>query len=265
MEGRRLHLVGPLACLLLIRADCGVRETGIFHLDPTSAPSFLSLQTCYHLFDSTPPPGYHECVPEPFSVPKACSETVEPYFEDSVQAAMEAGLHYAESCLGRLEEFEGPPKETSGTWLDCEHDCQFFYGELPEGASCESFGHRMSDCAQGLVCAPDRTCHPPCDYSFTAPEGGFCGPARGMWFVICDAGLACGAEGTCEPAASLGAACGATTGCAVEGYCDPDTSSCMPRLTAGGACQEHEQCVSELCIEGTCIQPQWLECGRWGW
>jgi hypothetical protein len=183
MKGRRLHLVGPLACLLLVRADCGVRPTGpSFELDPSNSPSFSSFQTCYHLFDAAPPPGYHECVPEYFAVPKACSETVQPYFEDSVQAALGAGLHYAEDCFGRLEEFEGPPKETSGTWLDCEHDCQFFHGEMPEGASCESFGHRMSDCAPKASCARPielainlaMTRSPPPKVVFAVPRAG-CG------------------------------------------------------------------------------------------
>ena len=261
---RHLPLTGPLACLFLVQADCG-RGAEPFEIEITDSHFFLSGYACYHIEKSLPPPGYHECAPAPFASERTCVDEVKPHFEASIQAASEAGLVFAEDCFVHLHALGGPPKVASGTWFDCANDCQFFHGDLPEGASCESFGHRMSDCAQGLVCAPDRTCHRPCTYSFTAPEGGFCGPARGMWFVTCDAGLACGADGTCEPAVAIGAVCDSATPCAVEGWCDPDTSSCVARSTAPSPCVEHEQCVSDLCVDGLCIEPQWPECGRWGW
>ncbi len=262
MAGKE-RLAPLIGCLLLIQADCFSGRPKPFSLAPREVPGFLSLGICTRMFHGSD--GEGGCVPVVFESEKACLMQVSSHLEDSVEAALDANLHYAESCLERLDVEVGPPKQTSGTWLGCDDDCQFFFGDLPEGASCESLGHRMSDCAQGLVCAPDRICHQPCDYSFIAPEGGFCGPARGMWFVTCDAGLACGAEGTCEPAAAIGAACDAATACAVEGWCDPDTSSCVARLAADGPCVEHGQCVSDLCIEGVCFQPKSLECGRWGW
>ena len=247
-----------------MRCDCG-RGWEPYQISVDDAPFVSSSYACYHVARSPPPDGYHECVPPSFTSQGACFAEVQPYFEASVQAASDAGLVLAVDCFERLENLGGPPKAASGTWFDCANDCQFFHGELPEGEVCESFGHRMSDCAQGLVCAPDRTCHRPCTYSFTAPEGGFCGPARGMWFVSCDAGLACGSEGTCEPGVAIGATCDSATPCAVEGWCDPAIASCVARLPADAPCEAHEQCASDLCLEGRCIEPQWLECGRWAW
>lgn len=247
-----------------MQADCFSHRPGPFE-SPTATASYLELRLCSHFFESKAELGYHECSIAPFPSINACIMETGAYLHDSIRAATDAGLHYAEDCLERSDALGGPPDLASGTWLDCENDCQFFHGDQPEGTPCESFGHRMSDCAQGLVCAPDGICHRPCDYSFTAPEGGFCGPTRGMWFVTCDTGLACGGEGTCEPAAILGSACDAATPCAVEGWCDPDTSSCVARLAAESPCEEHEQCVTDLCIDGICVEPEWPECGRWGW
>lgn len=257
------QFVAAVGCLLLVRADCFAhRPAGV----PLSElPLFLETRICWHFSESPPKFGYHECAIAPFPSMEACAMEVRPYIEDSVQAAIDAGLHYSEDCMDRSLYFANPPTLPSGTWLDCENDCQIFHGDLPEGTPCDSFGHRMSDCGQGLVCAPDRTCHAPCDFSFVAPNGGFCGPVRGMWGVTCDAGLACNADGTCEPAATLGSACDLTTPCAVEGWCNPDTASCIARRAAPSPCGEHEQCVSNLCVGGECVESQWLECGRWGW
>lgn len=253
-------LIG-LTCLVLGLVDCVHDEDE--YLAAQDLPEVMGYWTCVHVSDLDPP--FHECSAKPFSSAAQCENVVRPIFEDSVQAALDAGLHYSPECVDRVNDFFGPPQATSGTWLDCERDCQFLHGDQPEGASCESFGHRMSDCAQGLVCAPDRTCHQPCGYSFVSPVGGFCGPARGMWFVTCEPGLVCGPDGICEPAAGVGAACDAATACAVEGWCNPDSSVCEPRLTAESPCGAHEHCLSDLCVDGICVEPQWFECGRWGW
>jgi hypothetical protein len=252
-------------------AECGtcvMREP--VPIEPDELPQFLSAHICGPFFDEyyINGPYGRECAYVPFLDEGECMAAVEPYLEDSVQASLNAGLQFSNDCLksvsGREAEAEGL-NIVSGTWFDCEVDCQFFSGEQPEGAPCDSLGHRMSDCQQGLVCAADRTCHGPCDLPFVAPEGGYCGPARGMWFVVCGPGLACGSDGTCELASPLGDPCDASTPCAVEGWCDPDSSSCVARFPAGGSCTEHDQCASDLCGSGECVQPESLECGRWGW
>lgn len=196
-----------------------------------------------------------------------CDAVVLPALDDSMSAAIDAGLHFSDPCLdaARTVAFAGtPPDAATGTWLSCADDCQFFYGDQPEGAPCESYGHRMSDCALDLVCAPDRTCHQPCDYSFVALLGGYCGSERGMWFVRCDVGLRC-TMGTCEQGAAIGAACDAASPCADEGWCDSSSSTCMADLPGGSACEDHPQCASDLCVDGACVEPESLECGRWGW
>lgn len=209
------------------------------------------------------------CIDPPFPDFKDCSATVRPYLDTSMQAAIDADLTFSRSCLeaakaAAFSDDPMSPNAASGTWLSCDDDCQFFYGDQPEGAPCESYGHRMSDCGPDLVCAPDRTCHAPCDASFVAPQGGYCGPERGMWFVRCDAGLRC-TMGTCEPAAAIGAPCSDASACTDEGWCDASSGTCMADLPGGSACEDHSHCASDLCVDGACVEPESLECGRWGW
>jgi hypothetical protein len=204
----------------------------------------------------------------PFELAQECQDSpVRAYIEQSAEAARAAGLSYDGYCMyeivgsgwNRCVDFG------SGTLLDCEEDCQIYHGELGEGENCEAYGHRMSDCRQGLICAPDRRCHQPCDYSFVAPEGGYCGPSRGMWFVTCGVGLACNSHGICEAAAATGEACDADTACRLGGWCEPVDGICVPGLPGGSPCTDHEQCSSDVCKAGVCFTPESPVCGRWAW
>lgn len=243
-----------LAVLLLAGADCNARFPP-FEPDVDSLDSTMTGVACQTIV---------KCGTGPLTE-RDCFEAVYPDIAASVERARAAGLTYSQECDGASFEYGRPPEAETGAWLPCEEDCQLFFGEQPEGAACEAYGLRMSDCAQGLVCAPDRTCHRPCTYAFSAAEGHYCGTARGMWFVQCEPGLACGAEGTCEPAAEVGQACDAAMLCAVEGWCDAATDTCVPRSAVGSACMDASECASDLCVDGLCIEAPSFECGRWAW
>ncbi|MFV8751409.1 hypothetical protein ACNOYE_12765 [Nannocystaceae bacterium ST9] len=236
-------------------------------------PAFVGAEICEDVADwiSTDSQGVNHlrapadcCTNPPFDSSDSCEALVESHLEASRDAALEAGLIYAADCLDEMLADPQCPNPTSGSFLACEDDCPIFHGDRPEAAECESFGHRMSDCARGLVCGADRVCHPPCELPFVAPAQGFCGPGRGMWFVTCDAGLACSDEGICQPAQPLGAPCDAATACAVGGWCDP-SDTCVADLPAGSLCTDHDQCEADICKDGACFEPESFACGRWGW
>jgi len=204
----------------------------------------------------------------PFEDSIDCRESpVGDHISKSADAARAAGLTYDGYCVYDIIKVNWSEclDFGSGSFLGCDRDCQIYYGEVGEGAACEAYGHRMSDCQQGLVCAPDRSCHQACDHAFVAPEDGYCGPTRGMWFVACDLGLACDDEGICRPAAAVGEACDAATACAIGGWCEPLSGACVAGLAAGSPCTAHEQCGSEVCKEGVCFAPESPVCGRWAW
>jgi hypothetical protein len=152
----------------------------------------------------------------------------------------------------------------NGSVLACSGATQFFYGTRPEGATCEAYGHRMSDCQQGLACGADRICHRACDVPHVAYENDFCGPDRGMWFVSCAPGLACFPDGVCRVGQSLGDGCTDAEPCAA-GWCDESTNSCVADLPDDSPCEDHVQCESKYCWEGACYAAPTQLCGRWGW
>ena len=201
----------------------------------------------------------------PFDLAGECRDAVSGPITDSVDAARNAGLTYDAHCVDEVLRGTGCMNLESGTFASCEQDCQIFHGQGQEAAPCIAYGHRMSDCAQGLICAPDGSCHQPCDYDLVAPAGGYCGPARGMWFVTCAAGLACSSEGLCEPGVALGDSCAGGLSCAVGGWCEPQTEACVADLPDGTTCTEHEQCASKVCKQGACLAPDSPTCGRWAW
>ncbi|WP_146660765.1 hypothetical protein [Enhygromyxa salina] len=152
----------------------------------------------------------------------------------------------------------------NGSYLPCSGATQFFYGAQPEGATCEAFGHRMSDCQQGLACGADRVCHKACDVPKVAYENHFCGFERGMWFVSCAAGLTCFPDGVCRPGQALGDLCAEAEPCAV-GWCDEVSSTCVAGLPNDSPCVSDRQCESNYCWEGACYAGSMPVCGRWGW
>lgn len=208
------------------------------------------------------------CSTSPLEDVASCRELVTPPLRASLDAAIAAGLRWSSECAERMigdEDGQECPDPASGGLLSCALDCQLLHGDQPEGAACEAYGHRMSDCAQGLVCGADRVCHQPCELPFVAPEDGYCGVARGMWFVTCDVGLACNAEGRCQVAQPVGGPCGSDGECAVGSWCDAGSGTCASDLAGQSACERHEQCVWDVCKDGRCFEPESPACGRWGW
>jgi hypothetical protein len=252
---------GPFGVLVTLVMVAGVAVAGCLG-EPLETP--LLPQWIHEVFELQACACAEECVDFPFDNYDPCAMRVGPIMEDAIARSEQAGLRYAESCAQTLFSVDCPNLE-SGGFLPCEDDCQIYYGEQPEGAACEAYGHRMSDCAQGLVCGADRVCHQPCEIPFIAPEGGFCGAARGMWFVQCDAGLSCNAEGLCEAAQPLGGPCSEDVDCAIGGWCDASVGACAGDYAGGTACERHEQCTSDVCKAGACFEPESPECGRWAW
>jgi hypothetical protein len=208
-----------------------------------------------------------DCCSDELFFPSGCEQLTRPLLEDSAELAMSAGLTYSLDCMERHnhETPQCPMVSDSGSLLPCEVDCQVFHGAQEEGDPCDAVGYRMSDCRQELVCGADRVCHQPCDAPLIAPAGGYCGAARGMWFVTCDTGLACGVDGTCQPAQGIGEPCDDTSPCAPDSWCDPNVATCVARLGGGASCYVDEACQSRICKDGLCFVPESPECGRWAW
>jgi hypothetical protein len=231
-----------------------------------SIPSVLADVITFRVCDHFGPPDDNPPLCPIFPYAQLCVDVVSWHSQASVSEALAAGYTMSVECATKIGDMSMAsiyPK--TGTWLSCEEDCQYFFGDQPEGAACEAVGHRMSDCEEGLICAPDRRCHQPCDYSFIAPLGGWCGPARGMWFVTCDAGLRCGPEGTCQPAAAIGESCVDNFGCAIGGWCDTETNLCTSVGADGTPCVTDDQCESMVCVEGRCLEEEPFVCQRYGW
>jgi hypothetical protein len=250
----------------------------VVHKEATeeNLPEIMARKICSSVSGTSDSLGYQLgapcCGEAVFASSEQCLDVVGArWVESRDAAAMTAGLVFSAVCVEALASARMDattldcPSLASGTFATCEDDCQIFHGDQPEGAACEAYGHRMSDCAQGLVCGADRVCHQPCEIPFIAPEGGFCGAARGMWFVQCDAGLSCNAEGLCEAAQPLGGPCSADVDCAIGGWCDASVGACASDNAGGTACERHEQCTSDVCKAGVCFEPESPECGRWAW
>lgn len=127
----------------------------------------------------------------------------------------------------------------------------------------------------GRGCSVSSTCQRPegvataeciksvCQVIEILPEGATC-PFPSGSVPVCDAGLACsaqglGAEGTCVKAVETGGNCDASTlegtDCGLGSYCDPQTAKCTVATNAGGAgCSQSNECVSFECdrMESQC-------------
>jgi hypothetical protein len=122
--------------------------------------------------------------------------------------------------------------------------------------------------APGLGCSVSATCKRPggtataecvknkCVAIEILPEGATC-PFPSGAVSVCDAGLACSAEGpgvdgSCVPAIATGQPCDSsvleTTECGLGSYCDAETSTCqVAENLGGGGCAQSTECVSFDC------------------
>lgn len=260
-----MHLrnVRPLfVSMVLLSIGCPGRPPTEYQPVPDDVPSALTALVCHETFDC--------CDETPFSSFGGCEQPVRQKVAVSVAAAIDAGLAFSSDCGGRL--FAEKPESAmcvfdvaAASFLPCNDDCQLFFGDQALGEECNAIGYRMSDCQQGLICGPDRTCHSPCEVPNVAPEGGFCGAGRGMWFVTCEPGTTCSYDGTCVSAQLIGVSCDSSTPCEVGSWCDSSTDTCAADLAGGSSCSRHSQCLSYICKDGACFEPESPECGRWGW
>ena len=98
-------------------------------------------------------------------------------------------------------------------------------------------------CDYGLGCAPNNTCQ-----SYVGLGGS------------CDASHPCGDAMTCTGGtcaldyAQLGASC-ASLRCLPGNVCDPATTTCVPVLGAGAPCTFNTACWSGSCTAGSCTSP----------
>lgn len=223
--------------------------------EPADVDRDLAVRICSTLFN---------CCEDSHLSPGCDEAKVREYLRASIEAAEAAGLIFDPDSFAAGNHTCSEVAEF-GSVLQCGPDSQIYHGHQSEGAPCESVGHRMSDCAQGLVCGADRVCHQPCDIPHVAPENGFCGPVRGMWFVTCGPGLVCDDDNeTCQPAPAVDEEClSPTTICATEAWCESGT--CAVDLPGGSACNDHSQCQSDECRDGICYEPTSAVCGRWAW
>jgi hypothetical protein len=120
----------------------------------------------------------------------------------------------------------------------------------------------------GVGCSVSATCKRPegagtaeciknkCVVVEILPPGAACAFPSGA-VSVCDAGLACsaqgpGAEGTCVNAPATGQSCDASvleaTECGLGSYCDGETSTCQVAQNLGGSgCTQSTECVSFDC------------------
>lgn len=201
----------------------------------------------------------------------------------------------SQACLG----WHGVVTEDS-----CRDGCQVFHGGGPVGAAC-GWPSAYHDCEQGLFCARDRNagadiCVDPC-----LGEGETCGGVELDPAPDCDseAGLRCrGFDetgiGTCQPMPGEGDPC--PEGSCAEGlhcpwsdgedavcqrepgfgdpcpegicirgmYCadhDAQDPVCAALKPDGAACDDSLECLSNECIEGSCVTLEPVVCERFGW
>lgn len=223
---------------------------------PEFVPGFLADRVCQASSDCCEPPMHIPTCDDPRPMIASLAA--------GLDAALAANLTWDKTpFISSLADCSSVA--SNGSILPCSGATQFFYGTQPEGATCEAYGHRMSDCQQGLACGADRVCHQACDVPHVAYEDQFCGPERGMWFVSCAPGLACFPDGVCRVGGLLDGGCTQAEPCAV-GWCDDWTNTCVADLPADSPCEDHIQCESKYCWEGACYAAPTEElCGRWGW
>jgi hypothetical protein len=189
-----------------------------------------------------------------------CTDAIEVLVGRWSSVAQDAGLYYNDECAQFLNATNGGcPTQSATDWVDCEHECQHYYGEAVEGEACQIYGHRMSNCALGLACGVDGICHLPCDVPTTAVLGQRCGVEWGVLNTPCVASLVCG-EGVCTVGGELGVGCGPGSPCGADLWCD--NSTCTALVEPGGACSRHEMCESLICEANTCRQPQASYCSE---
>ena len=76
-------------------------------------------------------------------------------------------------------------------WLDCELECQIYFGDRDVGEPCEHVGRRMSTCRESLLCGVDELCHEPCSLPMFGQLGDLCGFEVGAGPFPCADGLTC--------------------------------------------------------------------------
>lgn len=190
----------------------------------------------------------------------ACHDVKDVLVERWSSDANDAGLYYNDECAQLLNKTNAEcPTQSATDWVDCENECQFYYGEAVEGETCQIYGHRMSTCALRLACGVDGICRLPCEVPTIGELGHRCGVEWGVLGTPCAAGLVCD-EGVCTVGREFGASCGPGSPCGVDLWCD--NSTCVGLVEPGGACSGHEMCQSSICEWNTCRQPQALYCSE---
>lgn len=147
--------------------------------------------------------------------------------------------------------------------LDCDDECQIYFGTAQVGEACERFGARMSTCAADLVCGIDALCHEPCDRPLEIPIGGDCGEFLGALVdEHCAPGSVCDpATSECTVPLAAGERCGDDLPpCPPDHSCVQPTATCEPQAAIGGACGRHYDCASHVCKDGACAEPDPWSC-----
>ena len=226
----------------------------------------------------------------------ACVKAIEVEWAGIRGVAAKAGLTADLACFQSTRPFAAYGCQSATEVVEgadptrCER-CQHAYCTKTVGERCTSFGERMSECAQGLVCAPgpDPVCIDPCAiagegepcYFLPCAEGEPCSYvpvhpcADGLqgWGGVCLApgvgdhceawlkcaeGLACFGD-TCTIPPGLGEPCLASEGfyyCG-EGTCDLEAMVCVTPAGLGEDCTDIDCGADYLCdsVTNLCAAP----------
>lgn len=227
---------------------------------PLTCPGYLPNREC---------PCRGPAEPDTYARNRACEEAIPMWLDASVSA----GLEYSDECADRIlplglnspeaAELEcSADPDASRAWLDCEDECQIYFGIGQLGDACETTGRRMSTCAMELSCGYDGRCHRPCERPLEIPEGGRCGYVAGMLQERCADGLQCDPQGVCVAEPSAGVTCepGAPF-CRPGEWCPEATMQCAPTVDVGVACGSHAECTTGVCA-GTCQTADPVRCDQ---
>lgn len=206
----------------------------------------------------------NECdcsVEQPFSSAKVCEQYQQSPVRRAQNESIAAGLVFDEACAYAIvDEIDALGCEVLDESFMLAESCQVYFGDKALGDPCTphywgfiaNHGFRMSDCEQGLVCAPAglRCTTPEMPYVALAADAS-CADTMGNALGRCPDPQQCDpGSSLCVMPAALGDPCPDDFPCA-DSWCDAGT--CVARKADGATCEMSIECASLYCSEGRCV------------
>lgn len=205
-----------------------------------------------------------ECC-SPFEVPSVaeCESTMEQTVTAVRDVAEAEELTYDPSCWAATVEHlreRGCEADPAPDEAECRAPCWPFHGGQQLGEYCTVYEVNVTDCAQGLECAPPfceggnckEVCRDPCARSELGER---------CLDVPCERGLSCDVLlDECVPTPEIGEPCVWGSGCGEGAMCDDATDECVPGVepdelgAPGTPCNSYLQCESGSCPAGYCAE-----------